>query len=73
MESDWARAKSTIRLPVLRVDVVPVEEVSTMELIATLKLTMPMVAGRVSDTKVRLTLAVVAPPPPPPPPPPGNS
>lgn len=60
-----------MRLPVLRVDVVPVEEVNTMELIATRKLMIPIVAGRVSETMVRLTLAVVAPPPPPPPP--GNS
>jgi len=50
------------------VDVVPVEEVSTTELMASLRLTIPMFAGRVSETSTRLTLAVVEPPPPPLPP-----
>ena len=68
MESDWARARSTVRFPVLSVDVVPVDEVSTTELMANLRLTIPMLAGRVSETRTRLTLAVVVPPPPPPPP-----
>ena len=66
MESDWARAKSTMRLPVLRVDVVPVDEVNTTELMASLRLIIPMFAGRVSETSTRLTLAVLPPPPPPP-------
>jgi hypothetical protein len=67
MESDWARARSTIRLPVLRVDVVPVDDVRTTELMASLRLMIPIFAGRVSETRTRLTLAVVVPPPPPPP------
>lgn len=58
--------------PRSRVEVVPVEEVSTTELIATLKLIIPMFAGRVSETRTRLTLAVVLPPPPPPPAPCGR-
>lgn len=65
IESDWARARSTIRPtpllspPRLRVDIAPVEEVNTTELMVTLKLIIPIFAGRVSETRVRLTLAVV--------------
>jgi len=47
------------RPPRLSVEVVPVEEVKTTELIKTLKLTIPIFAGRVSATMVRLTLTVV--------------
>src|SRR5580700_6691272 len=54
----------------LKVVAVPVEGVNVMEVGTTLRLTSPRLAGGVSATRTKLTLAVVVPPPPVPPPPP---
>lgn len=60
-ESDCKRTKSTVTpLPPLseRVVLVPVEEVRSTELTVTLKLISPRLAGALSETMTRLTLAV---------------
>jgi hypothetical protein len=65
--SDWSRIKSTTDGEGCRVCAVPVAGVRVMPEMVTLKERIDGFAGKVSATRVKLTVALPPPPPPPPP------